>query len=48
MELVLDFERPLVELGRRIETLRETERASGVDLGASIRELERQSVALQR
>jgi acetyl-CoA carboxylase carboxyl transferase subunit alpha len=48
MELVLDFERPLVELGRRIETLRQTERANGLDLSASIGELERQSEALQR
>jgi acetyl-CoA carboxylase carboxyl transferase subunit alpha len=37
-----------VELGRRIESLRQTERANGIDLGASIRELERQSEVLQR
>ena len=48
MELVLDFERPLVELHRRIELLRQTEVANGLDLGASIRELERQAEVLQR
>ncbi|MSQ00728.1 MAG: acetyl-CoA carboxylase carboxyltransferase subunit alpha [Myxococcales bacterium] len=48
MELVLDFERPLVELRRRIELLQTTEVANGLDLGASIRELQRQADALQR
>ena len=48
MELVLDFERPLVELNRRIDMLRQTEVANGLDLGASIRELERQADGLQR
>ncbi len=48
MELVLDFERPLVELRRRIDLLRQTEVANSLDLGASIRELERQAEALQR
>ncbi len=46
MELVLDFERPLVELRRRIEGLRQAELAQGIDLAASIRELERQADAL--
>lgn len=48
MELVLDFERPLVELRRRVAGLRQTELAQGIDLGASIRELERQADLLQR
>ncbi len=48
MELVLEFERPLVELAKRIETLRQVEIAQGTDLTASIRELERQSERLQR
>jgi acetyl-CoA carboxylase carboxyl transferase subunit alpha len=48
MELVLEFERPLVELRRRIDGLRQAEVAQGIDLGASIKELERQAEALQR
>ncbi|MBM4366372.1 MAG: acetyl-CoA carboxylase carboxyltransferase subunit alpha [Deltaproteobacteria bacterium] len=48
MELVLDFERPLVELRRRIDGLRQAEAAQGIDLGASIKELERQADALAR
>lgn len=48
MDLVLDFERPLVELSRRIASLRQIEAAQGRDLGASIRQLEEQSERLQR
>jgi acetyl-CoA carboxylase carboxyl transferase subunit alpha len=48
MELVLDFERPLVELRRRITGLRQAEVAQGIDLAASIRELERQAELLQQ
>jgi acetyl-CoA carboxylase carboxyl transferase subunit alpha len=48
MDLVLDFERPLVELSRRIASLRLIEAAQGRDLGASIRQLEEQSERLQR
>jgi acetyl-CoA carboxylase carboxyl transferase subunit alpha len=47
VELVLDFERPLVQLARRIASLRELELAQGTDLSASIAELERQSLRLQ-
>lgn len=48
MDLVLDFERPLIELARRIDGLREVERMQGADLSASIHELERQAGRLQR
>jgi acetyl-CoA carboxylase carboxyl transferase subunit alpha len=47
VELVLDFERPLVELGRRIDVLREMQAAEGTDLGASIADLERKAERLQ-
>ncbi len=48
MELVLDFERPFVELTRRIEALRAAQAAEGTDLGASISELEKKAERLQR
>ena len=48
MELVLDFERPIVELLRRIEGLRTVQAQKGTDLNASIRELEKQAERLQR
>ncbi|MFZ5480308.1 MAG: acetyl-CoA carboxylase carboxyltransferase subunit alpha [Myxococcota bacterium] len=47
MELVLDFERPLVELWKRIDGLRGVQAEKGTDLSASIRELERQAERLQ-
>ena len=43
MEFVLDFERPIVELRKRIDALREMERAQGADLSDAIEQLERQS-----
>jgi acetyl-CoA carboxylase carboxyl transferase subunit alpha len=48
VELVLDFERPLIELNSRIDGLRKVQAEQGIDLGASIAELERQSGRLQR
>ncbi len=48
MELVLDFERPIVELLRRIETLRAVQSSGGGDLSASISELEGKAERLQR
>lgn len=48
MELVLDFERPIVELLRRIDGLRAVQSEQGGDLSASIAELERQAERLQR
>ena len=47
MDVVLDFERPIVELQKRIEQLRELQDTNGVDLSASISELEHQAVKLQ-
>ncbi len=47
MELVLDFERPLVELQKRIDSLEELQENEGIDLSASIEQLRRQSVRLQ-
>ena len=43
MEFVLEFERPIVELRKRIDALREMERAQGADLSGAIEQLERQS-----
>lgn len=43
MEVVLDFERPVVELRRRIDALRAIEREQGQDLSASIAQLEQQA-----
>jgi acetyl-CoA carboxylase carboxyl transferase subunit alpha len=48
VELVLDFERPLVELWKRVESLRAVQAEKGTDLSASIRELERQGERLQQ
>ena len=48
MEFVLEFERPLVELQKRIEALREMQRSSGADLTASIDQLRAQADRLQR
>lgn len=47
VDVVLDFERPVVELQKRIEQLRELHDADGVDLSASIRALEDQASKLQ-
>ncbi len=48
MELVLDFERPIVELLRRIDALRAMQSREGGDLSASIGELEQKAERLQR
>jgi acetyl-CoA carboxylase carboxyl transferase subunit alpha len=48
LDLVLDFERPLVELKQRIASLRALEQEQGSDLSASIGALERQAERLQR
>lgn len=47
MDVVLDFERPVVELQKRIDQLRELQDGNGVDLSASIHELEVQASKLQ-
>lgn len=47
MDIVLDFERPLLELHKRIEQLRSLEGSQGVNLTASIEQLERQARKLQ-
>ncbi len=47
MELILEFERPVVELRRRIEGLRQLQSERHVDLSASIGELEQQADRLQ-
>ncbi|MEM6928895.1 MAG: acetyl-CoA carboxylase carboxyltransferase subunit alpha [Myxococcota bacterium] len=48
MDVVLDFERPVVELRRRIQQLRELQEENGVDLTASISQLEVQASRLQQ
>ncbi len=48
MDVVLDFERPVVELRRRIQQLRELQEENGVDLSASISQLEVQASRLQQ
>ena len=47
MDIVLDFERPLLELHRRIGELRDLQGAEGVNLSASIEQLEAQARQLQ-
>jgi len=47
VDIVLDFERPLLELHKRIAQLRELEGADGVNLSASIEQLEAQASKLQ-
>ena len=47
MEFVLEFERPIIELQKRIESLRGIERESGADLSASIAQLLKQSELLE-
>lgn len=48
MDLVLDFERPIIELKQRISSLRQLEAEQGSDLSASIGALEQQADRLQR
>ena len=48
MDVVLDFERPIVELRRRIDQLRDLQQQNGVDLSASIEQLEHQASRLQQ
>ncbi len=43
MEFVLEFERPIIELQKRIESLREIERVSGADLSAATEQLQEQA-----
>lgn len=47
MDVVLDFERPVVELQKRIDQLRELQKNNEVDLSASIAELQAQAEKLQ-
>jgi acetyl-CoA carboxylase carboxyl transferase subunit alpha len=47
VDIVLDFERPVVELRKRIAQLRELQETQGVDLSASIDQLELQASKLQ-
>ncbi|MCB9667875.1 MAG: acetyl-CoA carboxylase carboxyltransferase subunit alpha [Alphaproteobacteria bacterium] len=47
VDVVLDFERPVVELQKRIEQLKELHQSDGVDLSASIQALEDQAEKLQ-
>ncbi len=48
MDFVLEFERPLIELERRIDGLREIERDSGADLSIAIEQLQLQADRLLR
>jgi acetyl-CoA carboxylase carboxyl transferase subunit alpha len=48
MDIVLEFERPIVELAKRIEQLRDLQEQNGVDLSASIEQLEVQSAKLEK
>ncbi|RME26964.1 MAG: acetyl-CoA carboxylase carboxyltransferase subunit alpha [Deltaproteobacteria bacterium] len=48
MDFVLEFERPLIELERRIDDLREIERDSGADLSSAIEQLQLQADRLLR
>jgi acetyl-CoA carboxylase carboxyl transferase subunit alpha len=47
MDVVLEFERPVVELRRRIDQLRTLQETDGVDLSASISDLENQATRLE-
>ena len=42
MDLILDFERPIVELNRRIDELKTLQESEGLDLSASIEQLDQQ------
>ena len=46
MDFTLEFERPIVELRKRIHALREMERVQGADLSDAIEQLERQADVL--
>lgn len=46
MDFTLEFERPIVELRKRIDGLREMERLQGADLSSAIEQLEAQADAL--
>lgn len=46
MDFTLEFERPIVELRKRIHALREMERVQGADLSGAIEQLERQADVL--
>jgi len=46
MDFTLEFERPIVELRKRIAALREMERLEGADLSGAIEQLERQADVL--
>jgi acetyl-CoA carboxylase carboxyl transferase subunit alpha len=48
LDVVLDFERPVVELHRRIDQLRDLQAQNGVNLEASIEQLELQARRLQQ
>jgi acetyl-CoA carboxylase carboxyl transferase subunit alpha len=48
VDIVLDFERPVVELRKRIAQLRDLQDTQGVDLSASIDQLEVQASKLQQ
>ncbi len=48
MDVTLDFERPIVELWRRIEQLRELEQSDGVSLSSSIEQLALRANELQQ
>lgn len=47
MDFVLDFEHPIVELNKRIDSLREIEESTGADLSASIAQLRAQADKLR-
>ncbi|MCB9797562.1 MAG: acetyl-CoA carboxylase carboxyltransferase subunit alpha [Alphaproteobacteria bacterium] len=48
MDLILDFERPIVELNRRIDELKTLQESEGLDLSASIEQLDQQAHRLHR
>jgi acetyl-CoA carboxylase carboxyl transferase subunit alpha len=48
VDLILDFERPIVELRERVQQLRDLQVINGVDLSASIKQLEVQCVKIER
>jgi len=48
MDFVLEFERPLIQLEKRIDDLRQIERDSGADLSGAINQLQAQADRLQR
>ena len=47
MEFTLEFERPIIELQKRIESLRDIERSSGADLSSAIEQLQQQADRLR-